>query len=313
MTLAVAALSHAPSFGNVDPGGGTFAEIESAIDEVRAFVKDYDPEVVVVFGPDHFNGQLYSLITPWAVGAQAEGVGDYNTTEGPLPVDSAAARALHAHVLEQGIEIGRSERMKVDHGVVQPLDFVFGKDFAQPIVPVFVNSLGMPLTPMRRVREMGEAFGKAAQALDKRVLFVASGGISHNPPIPRWEGAPGTMQERLIAYAPTRQERLERERKIVQGIQAIADGNAPSDPLNEEWDQLLLDTFRSGDLSEVDGWANDWFLAEGGSAAHEMRSWIAAYAALSTAGTYRVAVDHYWPVKTWGAGFGIQAAITVAP
>ncbi|WP_433875200.1 3-carboxyethylcatechol 2,3-dioxygenase [Sinomonas atrocyanea] len=313
MTLAVAALSHAPSFGNVDPGGGTFAEIESAIDEVRAFVKDYDPEVVVVFGPDHFNGQLYSLITPWAVGAQAEGVGDYNTTEGPLPVDSAAARALHAHVLEQGIEIGRSERMKVDHGVVQPLDFVFGKDFAQPIVPVFVNSLGMPLTPMRRVREMGEAFGKAAQALDKRVLFVASGGISHNPPIPRWEGAPGTMQERLIAYAPTRQERLERERKIVQGIQAIADGNAPSDPLNEEWDQLLLDTFRSGDLSEVDGWANDWFLAEGGSAAHEMRSWIAAYAALSTAGTYQVAVDHYWPVKTWGAGFGIQAAITVAP
>ncbi|GHG49844.1 2,3-dihydroxyphenylpropionate/2,3-dihydroxicinnamic acid 1,2-dioxygenase [Sinomonas cellulolyticus] len=313
MTLAVAALSHAPSFGNVDPGGGTFAEIESAIDEVRAFVKAYDPEVVVVFGPDHFNGQLYSLITPWAVGAQAEGVGDYNTTEGPLPVDSAAARALHAHVLEQGIEIGRSERMKVDHGVVQPLDFVFGKDFAQPIVPVFVNSLGMPLTPMRRVREMGEAFGKAAQALDKRVLFVASGGISHNPPIPRWEGAPGTMQERLIAYAPTRQERLERERNIVNGIQAIADGHAPSDPLNEEWDQLLLDTFRSGDLSQVDGWANDWFLAEGGSAAHEMRSWIAAYAALSTAGTYQVAVDHYWPVKTWGAGFGIQAAITVAP
>jgi 2,3-dihydroxyphenylpropionate 1,2-dioxygenase len=310
MTLAVAALSHAPSFGNVDPGGTTFAEIQSAIDEVKAFVKDYDPEVVVVFGPDHFNGQLYSLITPWAIGAQAEGIGDYNTTEGPLPVDSDTARELHVRVLEQGIEIGRSERMKVDHGVVQPLDFVFGKDFTQPIVPVFVNSIGLPLTPMYRVRELGEAFGRAAQEIDKRVLFLASGGISHNPPIPRWKGAPGTLQERLIEYHPTREERLEREQKIVTGIQAIADGKGTSDDLNEEWDTLLLDTFRSGDLSAVDNWANDWFIAEGGSAAHEMRSWIAAYAALSTAGKYSFPVDHYWPVTTWNAGFGIQAAIT---
>lgn len=310
MTLAVAALSHAPSFGNVDPGGSTFAEIQSAIGEVQAFVADYRPDVVVVFGPDHFNGQLYSLITPWAVGAVAEGVGDYGTTAGPLPVDSETARRLHALVLEQGIDIGRSERMKVDHGVVQPLDFVFGPNFTQPIVPVFVNSLGLPLTPMRRVREMGEAFGKAAQELDKRVLFLASGGISHDPPIPRWDGAPGTLQERLIEYAPSRAEREERERKIITGIQAIADSGAPTDTLNEEWDELLLDVFRSGDLRPVDSWANDWFIAEGGSAAHEMRSWIAAYAALSTAGPYRFAVDHYWPVETWGAGFGIQAAIT---
>ena len=36
-----------------------------------------------------------------------------------------------------------------------------------------------------RVRLMGEAFGRAAQQLDQRVLFLASGGISHNPPIPR--------------------------------------------------------------------------------------------------------------------------------
>ena len=310
MTLAVAALSHAPSYENVDPGGGVREEIDAAIGEVRDFVAEYDPDVVVVFGPDHFNGQLYSLITPWAVGAQASGVGDYGTTEGPLPVDSDTARELHRLVLEQGIDIGRSERMTVDHGVVQPLDFVFGKAFTQPIVPVFVNSVGIPLTPMSRVRLMGEAFGRAAQQLDQRVLFLASGGISHNPPIPRWEGAPGTLQERLIAYAPTPEERYEREQNIIVAIQAVADGRAPSDPLNEEWDTLVLDTFRSGDLSPVDAWRNDWFIAEGGSAAHEMRSWIAAYAALSTAGDYRFAVDRYWPVKGWASGFAVQAART---
>lgn len=310
MSLAVAALSHAPSFGNVDPGGSTFAEINAAIEDVKTFVDDFDPEVVVVFGPDHFNGQLYSNISPWVVGAQAEGIGDYGTTEGPIPVDSEVARELHARVLEQGIEIGRSERMKVDHGVMQPVNFLFGMELSRPIVPVFVNSLAVPLTPMHRVREMGEAFGRAAQALDKRVLFVASGGISHDPPIPRWEGAPGTLQERLIDYAPTREERLARETMIVTSIQKIADGGGSSDPLNEEWDGLLLDTFRSGDLSPVDAWDNGWFLAEGGSAAHEMRSWIAAYAALSTAGAYEFPVDRYWAVKSWAAGFAIQAART---
>ncbi|GAA3495097.1 3-carboxyethylcatechol 2,3-dioxygenase [Streptomyces prasinosporus] len=310
MPLAVAALSHAPSFGNVDPGGETFAEINTAIDEVKEFVSGYDPDLVVVFGPDHFNGQLYSLITPWVIGAVAEGVGDYGTTAGPLPVDADAARNLHAAVLAEGIDIGRSERMTVDHGIVQPLDFVFGKDFTQPIVPVFVNAIGLPLSPMGRVRLMGEAFGRAALALDKKVLFLASGGISHNPPIPRWDGAPGTLQERLIAYAPSPEERHEREQMIVRGIQAIADGKAPSDPLNEEWDKLVLDTFRSGDLTAADGWENGWFVAEGGSAAHEMRSWIAAYAALSAAGPYRFAVDRYWAVEKWGAGFAVQAAVT---
>ncbi|WP_110239448.1 3-carboxyethylcatechol 2,3-dioxygenase [Nocardioides gilvus] len=309
MSLAVVAMSHAPSFGNVDPGGGTKSEIDSAIVEVQDFVNEFDPEVVVVFGPDHFNGQLYSLITPWVVGAQAEGVGDYGTTAGPVPVDSETARALHAAVLEQGIEIGRSEKMVIDHGVLQPVEFIWGQPLTRPIIPVFVNSVGFPLTPMSRVREMGEAFGRAASELDKRVLLFASGGISHSPPIPRWDGAPGTLHERLISYAPTREERAAREQAIVRGIQAIADGKAPSDPLNEEWDELVLDVFRSGDLTAVDAWANDWFLAEGGSAAHEMRTWIAAYAALATAGEYEMSVDHYWPVETWGAGFGIQAAI----
>ena len=308
MTLAVAALSHAPSYGNVDPGGSTFDEINQAIIDVRAFVEGFDPEVVVVFGPDHFNGQLYSLMCPWVIGAQAEGVGDYDTTGGPIPVDAEVARQLHSAVLEQGVDIARSERMTVDHGIMQPVDFVFGQPLTRPIVPVFVNAVGFPLAPMRRVRELGEAFGKAAQSLDKRVLLMASGGISHSPPIPRWEGAPGTLQERLIAYAPTREERAERERMIVAGIQAIADGKAPSDPLNKEWDELVLGVLRSGDLAEVDDWANDWFLAEGGSAAHEMRTWIAAYAALGTAGRHEMVVDRYWPVETWGAGFAIQAA-----
>lgn len=313
MTLAVAALSHAPSFGNVDPGGTTFAEINAAIDEVRAFVDDYQPEVVIAFGPDHFNGVLYSMMPPFAIGAQAEGVGDYGTSEGPLPVDSATARELHAAILAAGIDIARSERLMVDHGILQPLEFLFGHDLQQPFVPIFVNAIGMPLTPMNRVRLMGEAVGRAAQQLDKRVLLMASGGLSHNPPIPAYDGAPEPVQQRLISYAPTKDERAQREGKIIEGIQAIAEGRASSAPLNIEWDEMLLDVFRTGALTTVDGWDNQQFIDEGGSAAHEMRTWIAAFSALTTAGDYHLVVDKYWPVKTWGAGFGVTAAISDRP
>lgn len=307
MQLAVAALSHAPSFGNVDPGGTTLDEIKACIQEVRAFIEHFDPEAIVVFGPDHLNGQLYSNIAPWVIGAQAEGVGDYGTTEGHINVDGETARQLHAAVLAQGIDIARSERMTVDHGVMQPVDFLLGRDNTRPIIPVFVNAIAHPLPPMKRVREMGEAFGKAALQLGKRVLFIASGGISHSPPIPRWESAPAEVKARLVTYAPTREERGAREKAIVDGIQKIADGKAPSLPLNEAWDTLLLDTFRSGDLSPVDSWDNEQFIIDGGSAAHEMRSWIAAYAALSMSGKYKLPVDRYWAVKTWGAGFAVQA------
>jgi 2,3-dihydroxyphenylpropionate 1,2-dioxygenase len=310
MTLAVAALSHAPSFGNVDPGGTTFAEINEAIGEVRAFVEDFDPEVVIAFGPDHFNGVLYSMMPPFAIGAQAEGVGDYGTSEGPLPVDSETARELHAAILADGIDIARSERLMVDHGILQPLEFLFGHDLKRSFVPLFVNAIGMPLTPMSRVRLMGEAVGRAAQRLDKRVLMMASGGLSHDPPIPAYDGAPAPLQERLISYAPTKDERAARESKIIEGIQAIAEGRASSAPLNVEWDQMLLEVFRSGELSTVDGWDNQQFIDDGGSAAHEMRTWIAAFSALTTAGDYHLVVDKYWPVKTWGAGFGVTAAIT---
>lgn len=310
MSLAVAALSHAPSFGSVDPGGSTLDEIKDGIKEVRAFIEYFDPEVIVVFGPDHLNGQLYSNIAPWVIGAKAEGVGDYGTTEGPINVDGDTARQLHAAVLAQGIDIGRSERMTVDHGVMQPVDFLLGKENARPIIPVFVNAIAHPLTPMKRVREMGEAFGKAALQLNKRVLFIASGGISHSPPIPRWDTAPEEVKARLVSYAPTSEQRRAREEAMVAGIQRIADGKAPNSPLNEAWDNMVLDTLRSGNLSEVDAWENEQFIIDGGSAAHEMRSWIAAYAALSMAGKYELPVDHYWAVKTWGGGFAVQAGCT---
>lgn len=310
MTLAVAAMSHAPSFGNVDPGGTTFAEINEAIGDVRSFVEDFAPDITIALGPDHFNGVMYEMMPPFCVGAQATGIGDWGTAAGPLPVDGEIARELHKLILEDGIDIARSERLQVDHGVLQPLEFVYGHGFTNPFVPIFVNAVGLPLTPMKRVRLLGEAIGRAAQKLDKKVLIFASGGLSHNPPIPVWDTAADEVRERLVHLDITAEQRELRESTMITNIRKFAEGKATTQPLNAAWDMEVLETFRSGDLNTVDTWTNEWIGAEGGSGAHEIRTWIAAFSALSTSGNYSFAVDKYWPVETWGAGFGVVAAIT---
>ena len=100
---------------------------------------------------------------------------------------------------------------------------------------------------------------------------------------------------------------------MIANIRKFAEGKATAQPLNAEWDNKVLDAFRAGDLSVVDSWTNEWFHTEGGSGAHEVRTWIAAFSALATAGSYSFAVDRYWPVETWGAGFGVVAAKTDSP
>ena len=42
-----------------------------------------------------------------------------------------------------------------------------------------------------------------------------------------------------------------------------------------------------------------------GNSAHEVRTWIAGYAALGTAGSYTVRFSYYRPIRELIAGFGL--------
>jgi 2,3-dihydroxyphenylpropionate 1,2-dioxygenase len=79
-------------------------------------------------------------------------------------------------------------------------------------------------------------------------------------------------------------------------------------PLNPEWDQHILTVLASGDLTPVDAWTTDWFVEQGGHSAHEVRTWIAAYAALASTVPYTVTSTYYEPIPEWIAGFGVTTA-----
>ncbi|WP_144140793.1 3-carboxyethylcatechol 2,3-dioxygenase [Paraburkholderia sp. BCC1884] len=311
MTLALCALSHSPLFGINDPGAATMEEVRATLDQLRSFVRDFDPELALVFGPDHFNGVFYDMMPAFCIASGAVSVGDWGTVPGPLSVDRDAARGLVRAALDAGIDVAQSEQLQVDHGITQPLEFLFGKDSPQAVVPVFINAVGLPLGPMRRVRLLGEALGHELISSGKRVLIIGSGGLSHDPPVPRLNDAPPDVVARLInGRNPSEEARAARQRRVIDAGKAHAAGDTTYRAINPEFDQLVLDTLASGELSKMDDWANDWIEEAGGHSGHEIRAWLAAFAALSTAGSYRVTTRAYWPVEEWMTGFAMVSAIS---
>jgi 2,3-dihydroxyphenylpropionate 1,2-dioxygenase len=310
MPSALVTMSHSPLMGFTEPAAATRARVDAAFDGARAFIAEFSPELVVLFGPDHYNGFFYDMMPPFCIGAAAESIGDYDTASGPLSVDHDAAWHLVRAVLDDGIDVTLSERMYVDHGFAQPLEVLLGGIDRVPLVPVFINCVAQPLGPASRARLLGHAIGQAASVLDRRVLFIGSGGLSHDPPVPILEGAPPEVAAQLISEGrhPTPDQRAARQMRVIQAGRDYAAGVSTMQPLNPEWDRNLLATLASGDLEQIDSWATDWFTEQAGHSAHETRTSIAAYAALAATGPYRVLSSFYEPIPDWIAGFAVTTA-----
>lgn len=310
MTTALVALSHSPLIGKNDPAPGVLARVDTAVEGARAFVRDFDPELVVLYAPDHYNGFFYKEMPPFCLATEARAVGDFGSQAGPLSVDATAAKTLAQGVLDRGIDLTVSARMIVDHGFVQPLEVLFGGVDRVPVVPIFVNGVATPLGPVSRIRALGTAVGEAAAALDKRVLFLASGGLSHDPPVPILDGAPPRVADALIeGHLPTPEQRARGEERVIQAGRDYAAGSTTMIPLNPTWDNRVLDTFESGSLADVDRWTVEWMSTEGGGSSHEVRTWIAAYASLAATGPYTMKSRFYEPVPEWIAGFSVTTAV----
>jgi 2,3-dihydroxyphenylpropionate 1,2-dioxygenase len=312
MSLALVTMSHSPLLEYADPPAEVVDAVHSAFAAARTFVKEYDPTLVVSFAPDHYNGFFYDLMPPFCIGYEALGVGDYGTAEGPLSVPTERAEELAQWVAERDIDVAISRRMEVDHGAIQPLELLFGGIDTVPTIPVFVNGVAKPFVTMRRVRRLGEAIGGFLSTLkDERVLVIGSGGLSHDPPVPQWATSDDAARALLLnGRHPTAAARDARQQRVIDTAKAFTAGTATIQDLNPEWDQALMATLASGDLSPVDAMTPDQMAKDAGNSAHEVRTWVAAFAALGAAGPYDVAYSFYRPIREYIAGFGVMTAHT---
>jgi 2,3-dihydroxyphenylpropionate 1,2-dioxygenase len=79
-------------------------------------------------------------------------------------------------------------------------------------------------------------------------------------------------------------------------------------PLNPEWDRHIIDLLLGGDLDAFDHFDIAKASREAGRSSHEIRTWVAAFAALSAFGAYTGRLDYYRAINAWIAGYGIVSA-----
>ena len=313
MPMLLECLSHTPLHGYYDPAPEILEEVERIHTAARARVAAFDPELVVVFAPDHYNGFFYDVMPPFCIGASASAIGDFKSLAGPLAVPADTALELAEAVLASDVDVAVSYRMQVDHGCAQALEILTGRLDRYPVVPVFINSVAPPMASCRRARLLGDALGRALARSNKRVLVVGSGGISHEPPVPELAGASAEVAERLIAGRnPPAESRAAREARTVAAARAFTAGDSRLHPLNPEWDRAFLKLLEDGDLSALDGLTDRAITRDAGKSAHEIRAWVAAFATLNAGGAYRATLDYYRPIPEWIAGFAAMHAQPVA-
>jgi 2,3-dihydroxyphenylpropionate 1,2-dioxygenase len=229
MSVAIVCASHTPLMYRGPASNETEQRVRTAFSQLGTFVKEFAPDYVIQFAPDHFNGFFYDLMPPFCIGAGAVSLGDWGGGTGPLDVPEKTALELIDHVRSESFDVAVSYRMPVDHGFVQMWEAVLGDFRSVPILPIFVNAAAPPVPTYRRARQLGESVGRFAMRSGRKVLFAASGGLSHDPPLPAIADAPPEIRERLInGRNPSPEAKEASEKRVLEaGVLAEA-GKGPS-------------------------------------------------------------------------------------
>ncbi|CAM5783420.1 MAG: 3-carboxyethylcatechol 2,3-dioxygenase [Burkholderiales bacterium] len=305
---AFVGLSHSPLMG-LNPISPTVErELQFALAELREQVLAFQPELIVLVAPDHYNGFFNELMPPFCIGTEAESVGDYLTPPGSLNVDTVTAVTLAERLMDEDFDIAVSRRMVVDHGFAQPLQMLWGDLDTPPVLPLFVNAVAAPGIPrLRRCRALGAAIGRFLQGEPRRTLLIGSGGLSHEPPVPTLADPDPAVRERITArQRPTQPERDAKTRRVMAAGMALASGQSPLRPLNPEWDRRWMDAL-AGEVGAIDGlcgMTEEEVARDGGRSAHESKSWLVARSALPGDGRPHCTFRHYQAIPEYIAGFG---------
>lgn len=294
-------VSHGPALANPLPEPREQPQVQAAYAARASALAAFDPELIVIFAPDHYTDIHLELVPPYCLGLSCEAVADYGGYAGTLDVPAELASRCAAWLREHDIDIAVSHAMKVDHGFSQPLHNLAGGVARYPVLPICINTTCNPLSPFRRIRLLGEAVGAYAKRLNKRVAFMASGGLSHHPAniFPQdLTDAPQHVKQYLMfggdggAMKMADWHEYLGEQTVLGGRSVIQGKRTAKDfRINREWDERFLAGFLSADLSLFDSWSPTQIVQQAGVAAMEVQQWIAAASAAKRAGVKPVVLD----------------------
>ena len=311
-------LSHAPGLTAWPQAPSTEVQdrVGRALGRIRDEIADARPDVVVAFLDDHFDNHYRRLMPTFALGVADEhwgpaeqyvemlGVGSRR----PIPSNAAVAQALLTGLLRAGFDVARMGSIDYGNNFMVPWHLV-GPTAPLAVIPVFINVFSPPLPKPLRVYELGRAVREALGPEAGRVAFMATGGLSHWPPIWNERSDPDdAFLQRMQRYQTEGHHVLTDDPHLLSdlGEYEIEMARTSTRPLvNERWDRAFLDAFGRHDLEVIA--ALDWrsVEADAGHGANEILNWIALMGAV---GPVEVDVLLYEPSVEWITGVAFASA-----
>jgi aromatic ring-opening dioxygenase catalytic subunit (LigB family) len=260
----------------------------ATFEALRREISALRPDAIVIVATDHMKAwTLAGGVPQYAVGVgpTAHGLGDGGVAPRDIAVHQEFAVTLLEGCVSQGADVAFAEDVRIDHSFVVPLTLL-DPDGTIPIVPVTQNCNVPPRPTFERSLAFGEQARKALDGVDGRIVFVATGGLSH------WVGddarrefmrrRPGTRLPDLAAHPVELEE---------------------TGPINEKFDSAFLGAMQDARLPQfLREWTDERLEREAGNGAHELRNWASAYGFV---GGSPAAVLCYEPVDEWLTGVGV--------
>lgn len=313
-TTMLATASHAPLMYCYKRAPEGHARVEDGFEQIAQRISDFAPQIVFIFGPDHYTSLFQQLAPPFTIATAAEAVDDIGGHPGRIEVPRDVAIECIEWLAHKGLDVAVSHGLRVDHGISQTLHRLNGAIDRYPTVPIIINTMTPPLPPFHRSRRLGELVGAFVREKGYRALFLASGGLSHNPKVIFPDVGTGTPEITSWQVKGRTSELMSADAWYGHldtmhhvAAQAFADGliTAEDCRFNEGFDRRVIDILVSGTLSAMDGWSNPAVIEEAGIGAVEVHGWLAATAAHLAAGGQRPVCDVYEQALEYGIAVGL--------
>lgn len=305
-------MSHAPGIlGWPDaPSEPVRERIAGAVADLRAYLSEHRPDVLIAFLDDHFDNHFRNLMPVFALGIADAHRGPAPQYREMLRIDRVSeipsrpdiGERLLEGLVHSGFDVARMGRVDYGNNLMVPLELI-RPELDIPIVPIFINVFTRPIAPIDRVYALGGQVRRLLEPESARVGFIGTGGLSHWPPV--WNersDQSDSMLQRMKRFQTEGLSVLDDDPNLWTDIGKyeieMAEKNAQR-LVNEGWDRHFLALLEKGDTEGVLSMTFDSIEEQAGHGGHEVLNWVALMGAMDGAPAEIVG---YEPVLEWICG-----------
>lgn len=184
-------IAHTPSMGHAFDGRDGMPFMDrwqkwfDGLAPVKQWIADKSPTHVVVVYNDHLNYFDLSTYPTFAIGmADHFPQADEGWGKRPFPGmdgDTDFSANVAESLVQQGFDLTFCQELEIDHGIYSWLPCLFDAPWPVKFLPIAVNMVMQPVPTPARLHALGAATRKSLEetAPDARVLFISTGGMSH--------------------------------------------------------------------------------------------------------------------------------------